>query len=68
MGNRNTLLCELTIMYKSIISQDRFWIIPSDVEWDGQGYPQTSNVRCCMLDNAEEMASFEAFMSTQGIQ
>jgi hypothetical protein len=34
MGDRHTLLCELAIMYKSIISQDRFWIIPSDVEWD----------------------------------
>jgi len=49
-------------MIQKIETIDRLYVIDTDTEWDGQGYPaMAKTVWACLLSNQEERADLEAF-------
>ena len=49
-------------MIQKIETIDRLYVIDTDTEWDGNGYPTMARtVWACLLSNQEERADLEAF-------
>ena len=51
------------MLLQKIICQDRLWVFTTEELWDGIGYPDSPDVKACLLENSEEVAELELYFT-----